>query len=423
MKPRNLHTSDAKDRRYASKTAHGFRSEQLTQSDQPSSTPDRFQAYSRYSGSYGSGGSGTPTKSAAGKYSRNNAVYSAATARKSTRNKKVLIGALCTLLVAVVGCGAVFVLWAHSVGKELNQGNKSDEELSAISDALSSAKNSEPFYMLLIGSDSRDDNSTEGTRSDTNIVARIDSTTNTITLISIPRDTMIEMDGYGTQKFNAAYSFEGVPGVIREASQLLGVEISHYAEVSFGDLEELVDAVGGVDVVVNERIEDPKAGNVVIEEGEQHLDGEAALVFARSRAFADGDFSRTSNQRALVAALSDKVMSLSAAEMPGVVKAAASCVTTDFTLADILDLVSLFSDEGKLTTYSAMVPSTTEYIDGISYVINDEAATKEMMDVVDAGGNPEEVVDTSSSGGSSGMSAEEKNRKQYYEQEQYIASN
>ena len=259
----------------------------------------------------------------------------------------------------------------------------------------------EPFYMILIGTDEAEDSTEDMHRSDTNIVVRIDPAKNQATMVSIPRDTKIDIDGYGTNKFNAAYAYGGAAGTIREANQLLGIEISHYAEVNFGKLKELVDAVGGVDVEVTERVDDPDADGttahpewprVIIEEGEQHLDGNQALVFARSRAYADGDFTRTANQRKLIMAIVNKVLAMNTTELLGVVQAASNCVTTDLAVGDIAALAQQFQGDEELTIYSAMVPSTTAMIGDVSYVINDPVATKEMMKLVEAGEDPSSVV-------------------------------
>ena len=120
------------------------------------------------------------------------------------------------------------------------------------------------------------------------------------------------------------------------------MKISHYAEVNFEKIVQLIDAVGGIEVDVPELIDDPDAGDVVIEEGLQTLDGEAALTFARSRSYADGDFTRTSNQRLLVEALINKVLQTPVNELPGVIQSAAECVTTDLTATEIIDLAMRF---------------------------------------------------------------------------------
>ncbi len=342
-------------------------------------------------------------------YSRQNPEYAAQSARKSKRGKRIALGVLAAVLVVAVGCGAAFAVWYNNVQNTLNRGDKTEEEILAINDELQPVTSyDEPFYVLLIGSDKRaDGDDADGARSDTNIVVRVDPINNQATLVSIPRDTMIDIDGYGTNKFNAAYNYGGAAATIREASQLTGVGISHYVEVGFDDLIALVDAVGGVDVEVDELVDDPDADgtssnpdweHVVIEPGLQHLSGNAALTFARSRAYTDGDFTRTSNQRKLIEALVDKVLALPLTEMPGVIQAAAECVTTDMKISDILSLAQQIkgNSNGEMTLYSAMVPSITGYVDGVSYVFTDEDALAKMMKIVEEGGDPSGITGTTS---------------------------
>ena len=341
----------------------------------------------------------------ASQYSRSNPQYSAQRSRKSAKGKKIALGVCCALIVALIGCGTAFAVWYNNVNSQLNTGGKTSEELENINEQLVSSNFNEPFYMMLIGSDKREGDDEGGARSDTNIVVRVDPTSNQATLVSIPRDTMIDIDGYGTNKFNAAYNYGGAAATIREATQLTGVSISHYAEVSFDELIDLVDAVGGVDVMVDERIDDTDADNttdhpenprIIIEAGEQHLNGEQALVFARSRAYVDGDFTRTANQRKLIQALLDKVLALPVTELPGVIQAAAKCVTTDMKVSDIVSLAQQFKDDGDLVMYSAMLPSITGYVDGVSYVFADEDKIAEMMKVVDQGGDPSGITGSTS---------------------------
>lgn len=319
----------------------------------------------------------------------------------STRAKRLIAVGVAVVVLALVGASIAVASYLATVNQQLNQGEKTVEEVEEIEQALAHHSDfTEPFYLLLIGSDARPEDPSMGARSDTNILARVDPVADQVTLVSIPRDTKITIPGHGTCKFNAAYAYGGVPGVIRATNELLGVEVSHYAEVNFDKLIDLVDALGGVDVEVDVRIDDVKADyntydrHNVIEPGLQHLDGSHALTFARSRAFPDGDFTRTAHQRTLIMAIVNQALELSPAQLPGVVEAAASCVTTDLTLTQILDLALQFRDEGGLTIYSAMLPSFTQSIGGVSYVINDAEATAEMMALVEAGEDPSEIVST-----------------------------
>ncbi len=418
MAPKNSRTSHPAARSSrAPQSARAVRSAKAAQSGRIASR-SQAEAFSRseypqqhagYQPAYAPGSQGRDAngaygrQTAASQYSRNNPTYAAA-ARKSGRGKKIALGVFAAILVVALGGGTAFALYINSINDQLNRGTKSEEELSAISDALKPAASksfTEPFYVMLIGTDETEDSTEDTHRSDTNIVVRVDPQQNLATMVSIPRDTKIDIDGYGTNKFNAAYAYGGAAGAIREANQLLNVEISHYAEVNFGKLKELVDAVGGVDVEVTERVDDPDADGtsahpewprVIIEEGEQHLDGNQALVFARSRAYADGDFTRTANQRKLIMAIVNKVLAMPVTELPGVVQAAAQSVTTDLSVNDIISLADQFKDDGDLVIYSAMVPSTTAMINDVSYVINDEASTKKMMQLVEAGEDPSGIT-------------------------------
>lgn len=328
-------------------------------------------------------------------YSPNAQVYhAAATAKKGGR--RVLIIVLVAILAVLLAAGTAFALYINDISNKLNKGDKSDEELMAISEALSYKSNfNEVFYMLLIGTDER----TEGemARSDVNIVVRVDPIDDKLSLLSIPRDTKIDIEDHGTQKFNAAYAFDKVPGVIEAAEDLLDIEISHYAQVNFLELKELVNAIGGVTVEVDEKIDNHKCddgdGNhYVIEEGIQHLNGGEALTFARNRDYPQGDFVRTSNQRKLIEAIVDSVLDAPITKIPTIVQAAASCVTTDISMIDLIGLAQQFADADDIIIYNAMLPSYTQNINGISFVINDDELTEEMMELFIAGEDVSGIV-------------------------------
>lgn len=351
-------------------------------------------------------------------YTRDNGAYNVKRARKG-RKRKVALCVVLALVLIVGGAGTAFAVYIGSVNAKLNTGTKTQEEVMKIEDELRPTSSfTEPFYMMLIGSDRREGDDSMGARSDTNIVARIDPVNNQVTMVSIPRDTKINIPGYGTNKFNAAYNYDGAAGAIREASELLGIEISHYAEVNFEELVSLVDAVGGVDIYVDEYINDPDADNtswnpnaekVILEVGEHHLNGTQALAFARSRAFADGDFTRTRHQRQLIEAIVDEVLSMNITKLPAVIESASSCVTTDLSLTDIITLAQQFKSDNNLVIYSAMLPSSTTMIGDVSYVINDTYATQELMKIVESGADPstygqEEIAEdeTAATGASAG---------------------
>lgn len=153
------------------------------------------------------------------------------------------MGVLVAIFAIVSGA---FALYLHSLDSAM--GFKSQEDKDSMRAAMLKTNpvedKSQAFYMLVLGSDARVNDATS--RSDVMILLRVDPTKGKITMVSIPRDTKVEIEGHGTQKINAAYAFGGAAGAVTAVSQFAGVPISHYAEVHFDELEQLVDDLGGV---------------------------------------------------------------------------------------------------------------------------------------------------------------------------------
>ena len=105
--------------------------------------------------------------------------------------------------------------------------------------------------------------------------------------LSVLRDTPVDIPGHGTQKINAAYAFGGAPLMIKTVEAYLGngLEINHIVEVSFEDFPDFIDALGGIDVKLDDCIQSNSFGGkrVRLSKGEHHLDGKDALAFARVR--------------------------------------------------------------------------------------------------------------------------------------------
>ena len=344
----------------------------------------------------------------------NNRAHKYAVAReeaKRAKKKKIIIAAITIGICLLSVLGA----WLFSF---LNTSFEDSDEFQ-IREELSESSFDEPFYMLLVGTDTREHGSysLEDGRSDSCILVRIDPVNFIVTMISIPRDTKISDDN-GTRKFNSCYAEGGIKATIKQVKKMMGVDISHYAEISFNGLEDMVDAVGGVEVDVPEAINDPNSG-VRVPAGLQTLNGEEALSFSRSRRFGDGDFTRTADQRVLIEALIHKAYNMGVGEVPNLLRAAKNFVKTDLRLGDMIGLAMQFLNaEQPLTLYSAMVPSYTSGEGGVSYVITDKDALKRMMKMCENGENVLYVEINSGASVCSSRDATnlEAERKAYYEQ-------
>lgn len=272
--------------------------------------------------------------------------------------------------VALVLVGAIAAFgYVNSITGALHEGVDQDLRAALVETDMSK----EPFYMMLLGTDKvswREGTEDGGLyRSDTMILARVDAPQGTITLISIPRDTLVDMGEYGYQKINAAYGLGGPTLAVETVSKLTGVDISHYAEIDMDGLAAIVDAIGGVEVEVPVEIDDDDAGGYV-PAGLQTLDGEHALIVCRSRntyieTSAAPDLMRAANQRMVLSAIAHKVLGSDVATIANTVKSAAQYVTTDLELNDIIGLAQAM--QGMDTDdafYTASLPSSAAYIVG-----------------------------------------------------------
>lgn len=260
----------------------------------------------------------------------------------------------------------------------------SQEESEGLSQDLGWTFPGTPYYVLVLGSDAREGDTVS--RTDTMILARIDPLAGKVTMVSIPRDLKVELPGQGTQKINAAYAFGGASGAVEAVSREFGVTVSHVALVKFDGVSTLVDAIGGVDVDVPVAVNDPNYTGLVMDAGVQHMDGQTALLFSRARhGFALGDFQRQADQQVLIQAVVKKMLS-SPSALGSALQVMGDVLSTDMKMYQIMPLGARLGLGS--TVYSCSVPSEAQNIDGISYVVADDAEVKEFMGVVNSGQDP-----------------------------------
>ncbi|HET6651245.1 MAG TPA: LCP family protein [Nocardioides sp.] len=171
---------------------------------------------------------------------------------------------------------------------------------------------------LLVGSDSREGLTREeqlefgtgrgeGRRTDTIMLLHTGAGPNL--LMSIPRDSILEIPGYGSNKVNAAFALGGPRLLVETLELATGIRIDDYVEIGFGGFVNVIDAVGGIEICPKTAMKDPQA-NLDIEKGCQEADGTTALGYARSRkTSALGDIDRARHQREVVSAVGSEAVS------------------------------------------------------------------------------------------------------------------
>ncbi len=232
----------------------------------------------------------------------------------------------------------------------------------------------------------------EHTRSDTIMVASYDTKTKTADIISIPRDTYIERDGFvnnGNNKINSVYTVKGIEGLSQIILNITGLKTDKFITIDYDGVRAAVDAVGGVEVDVpfHMRYTDPYSDpplDINIEPGVQTIKGDKAMEFLRFRktnyygysGYSDGDIGRIQAQQGFVKAAIKKALSF---KLPVVVKEVYPYVETDFSLTEATSLaigsIGLSAENVRFHT----LPGVAQMRNGISFYIIDNEATKDLV--------------------------------------------
>ncbi|WP_195452450.1 LCP family glycopolymer transferase [Enterococcus gallinarum] len=221
----------------------------------------------------------------------------------------IIFGIVAVLVIGVVGIGAkLYMDLSGSIQKTYESVERENQEAGKRETPLDLDKK-DSFSVLLLGIDTGDLGRTDQGRSDAIMVATVNPTDGQTTIVSVPRDTYVDIVGHGTKdKINHAYAFGGAAMSMDTVQKYLDIPIDHYVAMNMAGIKELVDAVGGVDV--NNDLKFENEGNT-FDIGKIHLNGDQALSYTRMR-YDDpnGDYGRQGRQRNVVAAVAKKALSL-----------------------------------------------------------------------------------------------------------------
>jgi len=270
-------------------------------------------------------------------------------ARPHRRIRRVLISlGVLGLVLALVACGGLWFLtnrYAGNIDRVADVFEDLDEESRPAPATPEQAAAEDPVTFLLVGSDTRSElepGETPDGRSDAIMLARFTADRQHAQLISIPRDSWVDIPGHGRNKINASYAFGGPTLLIQTVEQLTQVRIDHYVTIDFGGLIQVTDDLGGVDVVVAETTSN---GPYTFPAGSNHLDGDQARWYLGQRyGLPGGDFDRVRRQQQYLQSMFGKLFSSDTFTDPGRLDAALLAVTSAVTIDDTLgnaDLLAL----------------------------------------------------------------------------------
>jgi LCP family protein required for cell wall assembly len=308
--------------------------------------------------------------------------------RRGLRRFLVALGVLLAVLVAVVGGGLWYLTdrYAGNVDRVGGVFADLDEEARPAPATPAEAAGAAPVTFLLVGTDSRgsaEEGIAEGGRSDAIMIARFSGDRRHAQLVSIPRDSWVDIPGHGTDKINAAYAHGGPSLLVQTVEQLTGVRIDHYVAIDFEGIVEVTDALGGVDVVVAETT---TWGPYTFEAGVNHLDGDQARWYLGQRyGLTGGDFDRVRRQQQYLEAVFSQLFTTGTLSDPGRLDAAllavTSAVAVDDTLGnrDMLGLAYSLRDLRPENVHSFTAPVLGTGTEGRASVVYLDEVTGERM--------------------------------------------
>jgi polyisoprenyl-teichoic acid--peptidoglycan teichoic acid transferase len=225
---------------------------------------------------------------------------------------------------------------------------------------------------VLLGSDARAE---EVSRADTIMLAKANGG-----LLAVPRDTLVEIPGLGEDKVNAAFANGGPELTVETLENLTELPITHYVVLDFGGTREIVDALGGITVNVEEPIETEQDGEFFsIPAGTQELTGAQALAYVRYRGGPTADIGRIGRQQRFLQALAGEVSSPeNLPRLPATARVVWSNVETNMNPFEAARFAVRFGLSGG--TNAEIYPGTPQYINGISYWVPDAAAGERVVE-------------------------------------------
>ena len=254
--------------------------------------------------------------------------------KKKRKLKAFGIAVLVLLTLLVIIIGGTFWFVSDKLGK-MQQIDLKEEDLNVSAQA---EENLADFRNIAIfGIDSREDSYSKGNRSDCIIIASINNKTKEVKLVSVYRDTYVQIEGHGLDKITHAYSYGEAPLAIKTLNENLDLNIKEFVTVNFDAVKEIIDDIGGISMEITSEEVSHIPG--LSKAGTYNLTGEQALAYARIRYATGGDYKRTERMRDVLTAVANKVKTMNISQLNKLVNDLLPKVYTNITASDIFSLL------------------------------------------------------------------------------------
>ena len=293
-------------------------------------------------------------------------------AKKKKKGKRILTFLVLALLIGAIG-------WGWSIWARIYDNPPQDDEY-VRDETIQDEPDKDITNIMVLGVDQR---GSETARADTIIIISMNNDTDEVAMISIPRDSRVEIPGRGLDKINHAMAYGGINLMRATVEKLLGVPVHHYVYTNFAGFQSIVDTLGGVTIDVEKRISVSGEGTlpaVTLEPGIQKLNGSEALAYVRFRNDGEADFGRMRRQQQFIKAVANELLQTkSLFKLPQLIEKAAALVRTDLSITQALALSRKMSSLSLEEVTAITLKGSGRDIDGVSYVVIDESHLEEAI--------------------------------------------
>lgn len=298
--------------------------------------------------------------------------------QKNTKRKvmKTLLWIFLTLLIVIVAAAGTAFWYVNDKIGRMNNVKLNEEEL-----GISENDNLDKYRNIAIfGVDSRSDSYGRGNRSDCIIIASINTETHAVKLVSIYRDTYVQIPGRGLDKITHAYSYGEAPLAVKTLNENLDLNITDFVTVNFDAVADAVDALGGIKMkitsaevqYINAYIDGTsevtgKKSEHITSAGTYTLDGVQAVAYSRIRYTAGGDHKRTERMRDVIVAMVEKLKTKNVTQINKIADKILPKVYTNLNLADLLSMLPALASFNIAESEGWPYNNKGKMIDGVSY--------------------------------------------------------
>lgn len=310
--------------------------------------------------------------------------------KKHGKRKKLgflqIVIILVLILVLIIAWTVGGIFWKfYKDTVDIVPADEVDPKAESVKIAQEEQKSEDVFNIMLVGTDTRDPDADMG-RSDSMMLVSYNKQENKATVVSFLRDSLVEIDGYGKSRLGHTYAYGGVGLTINTINQTYGLDIQNYVTISFDNLVNIIDELGGITVNITEEEAEYYRENGMpdIISGNVTLTGSQALAHARNRTLGS-DFERTRRQRDVLYGIYNKIMQeKDPTTILPLIEYCMNQVSTNMSVTDIYSLATEVMGSENLTLQQAGIPQEGMYTpvvyEGMDVLEIDVEACKEYLE-------------------------------------------